>query len=339
VTDPGPRVSGVAAERRTLDAPHVERPVDLTFRGDWGLANMHRILSWLCGETVLRAPEGTRIAITNGWGMADNIDAVVQGHADVAVMTPATFARMALAGTGPFTGRAASGLRALGAVPHDDRLVLALRADFGIGTIGDLRAHPGVRIAGPPPRSGNLIGFAAVELLSRSDAGPEVLRAAGGAYLEQPFPSWFFDVVADGTADGIIYEAVMTEHWQHLFTDTEMVVVPFEDGVLEAVEADYGWRRAALPSGLLPGDPGTEGVLDFSDFLLICRADLPDDVAQLLAWELVATRATLEAQYRHLPPGRSAVAYPIDPAAVAATPIPLHEAAGAMFEQLGIPCR
>ena len=48
---------------------------------------------------------------------------------------------------------------------------------------------------------------------------------------------------------------------------------------------------------------------------------MPDDVAHLIAWCLGETRGALERQYRHLPPNRSPVSYPLDPAKMARTPI------------------
>jgi TRAP-type uncharacterized transport system substrate-binding protein len=75
--------------------------------------------------------------------------------------------------------------------------------------------------------------------------------------------------------------------------------------------------------------------LDFSHFLLLTTTDLPDDVAYALAWSLIERFSTLEMQYRHLPPERSPVSYPIDPKAACRTPIPLHPGAERYFREAG----
>ena len=75
--------------------------------------------------------------------------------------------------------------------------------------------------------------------------------------------------------------------------------------------------------------------LDFSDFLVMVRADMPEDVAYLITWCMGETRAVLEAQYRHIPPERSPVSYPLDPAKMARTPIPLHPGAARYYGEHG----
>jgi uncharacterized protein len=65
------------------------------------------------------------------------------------------------------------------------------------------------------------------------------------------------------------------------------------------------------------------------------RADLPEEVAYLLAWCLGEQRARLERYYRHLPSERSPVTYPLDPAKMARTPIPLHPGAERYYREYG----
>ena len=75
--------------------------------------------------------------------------------------------------------------------------------------------------------------------------------------------------------------------------------------------------------------------LDFSDFLMMARADLEDDVAYLLAWAMCETRDILERQYRHIPPERSPVTYPLDPVKIARTTIQLHPGAERYYREAG----
>ena len=71
--------------------------------------------------------------------------------------------------------------------------------------------------------------------------------------------------------------------------------------------------------------------LDFSDFLILVRDDMPDDVAHLLTWCLVEQRAWIERQYRHLPPHRSPLSYPLVPERMGRTTVPLHPGAHRYF--------
>ena len=84
-----------------------------------------------------------------------------------------------------------------------------------------------------------------------------------------------------------------------------------------------------------PGLTGPFQALDFSDFLLFCRDDFPDDVAYVIAALLCETPEILEAQYRHIPPKDSPVTYPLQPRKIAATPIPLAAGAERYYREHG----
>jgi TRAP-type uncharacterized transport system substrate-binding protein len=62
---------------------------------------------------------------------------------------------------------------------------------------------------------------------------------------------------------------------------------------------------------------------------------MPDDVAYLLTWCLVETRQTIEAQYRHIPPERSPLSYPLNPTKMARSTILLHPAAEQFYREGG----
>jgi TRAP-type uncharacterized transport system substrate-binding protein len=78
---------------------------------------------------------------------------------------------------------------------------------------------------------------------------------------------------------------------------------------------------------------GPFATLDFSDFLMIAREDLPDDVAYLIAWCLCERRQVIDQAYRHIPPARSPVTYPLDPQKIAQTTIPLHPGAARYYRE------
>jgi TRAP-type uncharacterized transport system substrate-binding protein len=82
--------------------------------------------------------------------------------------------------------------------------------------------------------------------------------------------------------------------------------------------------------------PGPFQALDFSDFLLVCRDDFPDDIAYVIASLLCETPELLENQYRHIPPKNSPVTWPLQPRKIATTPIPLAAGAERYYRQGGL---
>lgn len=319
------------------EVPRLDRSITLHMKGDWGQANLHRVCGWLCQEIGDRAGPHSRIAIWNGHGGIDNVLAVGRGEVDVAVPTPAAFVSMALDGRGPYAGQAMPHLRALGTAPQTDRLVLAIDAEQGIRSFADLRdKRPPLRIATSPNDGTNQIGLAVHRIMELSGVPPSEFEGWGGRFIEDERPFPCIQAVADGTADAVFYEAIMTTAWQQLANERDLAFVPIEEHVLRQLEQELGWPSAVLPAGYFRGLDEPLPTLDFSDFLVLTTTDLPDDVAYLIAWCLVETRAKLENQYRHIPPERSPVTYPLEPAKIATTPIPLHPGAARYYASAGL---
>ncbi|WP_019630008.1 TAXI family TRAP transporter solute-binding subunit [Actinomadura atramentaria] len=309
--------------------PKIERSLTLHLRGDWGAANLHRICGWIAQELADRCGPHTRIATWNSRGMADAVHAVGRGEVDIAMTTPAAFATAALDGRGIYADEHYPELRALGVLPQRDRLVVAVRRSFGVSTFAELRAaKPALRVATSVNDGGNHVGLAAHAVLDR--AGADIV-GWGGEFLsdERPFES--FDHVLEGRADAIVHEAVMLPAWQQFGADMNFLEV--EPDVLDSLWADFAWPASDVAEGFFPGAPAFR-TLDFSDFLVLTRSDLPEDVAYAVAWVLGETREVIERQYRHIPPERSPVTYPLDPVAIGRTPVPLHPGAAAYFDQL-----
>jgi TRAP-type uncharacterized transport system substrate-binding protein len=301
------------------DEPRLDRPVTLALRGDWGQANMHRICGWLAQEIGDRSPHGSQFAIWSGRGGTDQIAALRSGAADIAVVTPT--AAVALLQPGD--------LCALGVIGQRDRLVVAVDAALPATTVADLASVPGgLTVATSPDDGVNLIGLAVHKALRLAGLDTAALSFR---YDERPFPAigWF----ADGEADVLIHEAIMTPHWQRIAAKRPVRYLPWGDDVLAAFAAE-GWPSATVEAGYLPGLTSDLLTLDFSDFVILCPRTLADDVAYLAAWCMVKTRRALEAQYAHLPQDHSPVTYPLVPADMARTPVPLHPAAARAYADL-----
>ena len=123
----------------------------------------------------------------------------------------------------------------------------------------------------------------------------------------------------------------MTPYWKELQAKKEMTFIPIDDEVLAALERDYGWPRGTIPQDRFAGLDAPFETVDFSDFLLMCRDDLDDEIVYLMAWCACETTSTIERQYSHLPPKDSPLTYPLDPAKISRTPIPLHPGAEAYY--------
>jgi TRAP-type uncharacterized transport system substrate-binding protein len=321
----------------TVPEPRIARSLTLQFQGDWGQANLHRIFGFLSQEITSRAGPYSRVAIWSGNGGFDSVTAVGRGQVDVALAVPSAFVPMTLSGKGIARGEAFPELRALGTMPQTDRLVVAVKSEFGIRSFDDLRRKaPALKIATSPDDGINTVGYAAQRVMEAAGLPRATIESWGGAYLERVRPNECIALVADGSADAIIHEAIMTQWWQDLADATELSFLPLEENVLAAMERDYSWPRASLPDLYLRGMAGPFTTLDFSDFLMIARDDLPDDVAYLIAWCLCERRQVIDQAYRHIPPERSPVTYPLVPQKIAQTMIPLHPGAARYYREAGL---
>jgi hypothetical protein len=317
-----------------LRGPRIERDVVLQFQGDWGQANLHRICGWLAQEFNDRAGPGSRTATWSGRGGSDAVEAVAERRVDLAMITPAYLGHSARAGLGMFAGTPHPELRALGVMPQDDRLVLAVGAELGIASFEDLRtAKPAMRIATSHDDGVNTIGYAVTRVLAAHRVPREEIVSWGGAFLEdeRPFPpiAWY----RDGLADAVFHEAIMSPEWQTATTARQTRFIPMEVDALVSLSDELGWPAATLAAGYLPGLDADLPTLDFSDFLVLVHETMPDDVAYLLTWCMSETSEGIERQYRHIPPERSPVGYPLDPDRMQRASIPLHPAATRYYDE------
>jgi TRAP-type uncharacterized transport system substrate-binding protein len=312
--------------------PVIARSLRLNLKGDWGTANLHRVCGWISQELTDRCGPYTQVAIWNGRGFIDSVRAVGRGEVDIALTTPAAFTTAALDGSGVYDGEAYPDLRALAVIPQRDRLVVGVHRSLGVTTFADLRNHkPQLTVATSVDDGINHVGIAGHALLAH--AGVDIV-GWGGSFLsdERPFES--FDHVLNGRANAVVHEAVMLPHWQQFGLDFNFLEV--EESVLCALEEQYKWPAAVVADGHFPGHAAFR-TLDFSDFLVLTRLDLSEDIAYAIAWVLGETRDIIEGQYRHMPPERSPITYPLNPHAMGQAPIPLHPGAARYYAALPTP--
>jgi hypothetical protein len=316
--------------------PKIDRSIQLSFMGDWGRANLHRALGWLCYEMVKLSGPHTKIGIFNGRAALDNVMAVGRGEMDLALTTPQTFSRLALEGRGPWANERFPHLRALGYVPQDDRMVVAVLRDLGIRSFEDIRRKkPKLRIAAGVDDGIGFMGFAAQNLMRASGIPRAEFEGWGGTYIEHEEPRECIMEVMRGNADAIIQEAVMTQWWVDMTEKLDLVFIPVEPEARKTLQQELSWSGAKLPKNYLRGIDQELDCMDFSHFLMLATTDMPDDIAYALAWSLVETWDVLEGQYRHIPPERSPVTYPLKPKEVWRTAVPLHPGAERYYRDAG----
>ncbi|WP_016832664.1 TAXI family TRAP transporter solute-binding subunit [Herbaspirillum lusitanum] len=318
------------------DGPQLTRQVHLNFGGDWGQANFHRVCSWLCQEVNDRTAEGSRIAIWNTSGGVDSFHHIADKTLDFAISTPAGFAKMALKGIGPFAGKPLSEVRAIGVLPQRDRLVMAIDRKFGVRTYADLRKlAPELKIAGSTNNGRNFIGYATEQMMLASGIAPAHIASWGAELVTKERPEQCIALALAGEVDAVIQEAIMTPWWMDLMKTRDMVLLPYEEEALTTVKEKFGWERAAIEKDYFPGLEQDIAALEFSDFLLLVHADMPEDLANLMTWCLCETRKSIERHYYQFPPDRSPMGYPLDPKKMAATTIPLHPGAEHHYRSIG----
>lgn len=317
--------------------PKLDRSIMLDFVGDWGHANFHRICSWLTQEFCDRAGpySRTRIWSIRGGGI-ESLHMVHDGEVDLCIVTPAMMMRDALSGKGIFEGRAMPGLRALASLPQNDALMLALDPGLGLKTMAELRkAKPKLKMAVSTDDGTNFIGYATSRFLNAHGLSRQTIESWGGEIFEFQRPDACLDAFAEGKVNAIVQEAIMTPWWRDLIEASKALPVAAETAALSSLETQFGWGSNTMRASYWEGHSAPVETLDFSDFLIVVREDMPEDVAHLLTWCIVETKEFIESQYRHIPPERSPLSWPLDPRKMAITPLELHPGAKSYYSKAG----
>lgn len=304
----------------------------LSFKVDWGGANLVRAGGWLAQWVWEQTAEHRPSVLATGRGMGDNLAALASGEVEVALATPASFARLALEGRGPFQGRGIPGLVAIGALPHRDAMIPVARREFGFSSLSDVAAYEGpLRVSLGSGDQDGFMGFGAEVVLAAAGIDLDKIVARGGRVTRHEQP---FDAIADlrhGRADLMISEAIMTPDWQDLGHNADVTFISLNDTEADAIKGRWGLGTITIPGGYLPGQTKPLRALDYSDWIVATTRSLPDETAALLARAFVKHGAEFERGYRHLPVDYSPLRYPIDHRVARHTGIELHPAAAAEY--------
>ena len=309
----------------------------LKMMGDWGVANFHVIVGWLAAHLRWRSGPGSEFIIYTGTGYRDNIDAVATGLVDLAVTTPFDITlEWAREGKHFFEGTAYPHLRSLGYLPQNDRLVFAVRKDTGITSFQDLKVrHYPLRIATAFRDNLNLMSYAINHVLLAHGISPEDITVWGGKWLEHDYPRRSIPWVTQGEANALFNEAIMVPQWHELVEKVPIRFIPMEENALKELNSKFGFRPAILSKNHFKLDQDIP-CLDWSNWAVVVREDMPEDIAYRITAVMVEERGEMEARYRHLPIERSPMSYPIDPFTMwKGLGAPLHAGAERYYRENG----
>lgn len=310
----------------------------LALRGDWGVANLYTICGWLAAGLRSRAAPGSTFVVHTGRGGVDNIDALLDGEVQLALTTPIVTADMARRGRGLYTTPHPE-LVAIAAFPHRDRLALCIAeevaARWNLQTLLDLpSAKPALRIGVPPNDDDHAMTYAIRRVLEAHGTSWSDFNEWGGELVEYEWPPPAIADVVAGRLDGLFYEAIML--WHQFLDRRPMRFLAMDERAVDELAREYGYERAVLEPGEHAGISEPTLTLDFSQFLLMVRADLDDEIVRLVTETIVEDHAVLESKYRHLPLNRTPLLYPLEPESLCRTgAVPLHPSAEAHYRKIG----
>jgi len=310
-----------------------QQEMNLTFRSDivwpWGLF-FAELAEFLSGElTNLRK---VRIDLVLGDFLTPQ--AVANKDADVGFVTPPACVTMAYRGIGPFTKKMEN-LRAIGSLPHDDRMMWAVPAESKIHGIKDMKNHP-LRLV--IPDKDFPVRFAVDRVLDAYGMSVDDLKHHGWQIIEESHCLKIPTFVIEGKADALVHEGRKTPAWLELGRKRLMRYLPIDEPILRDLERTYGYRKAVLSKGMFPGIEGDVPCVDFSDWLLFTREDMPDEFIYLLTKLFVEKRERLfEFHFRNIPIEACNLTCPIDPKQVWKNvgEIPIHKGAERYYKEHG----
>jgi len=266
-------------------------------------------------------------------GDLPSVEAVSAGEADFGLTTPPVCATMGFRGVGPFSTKMES-LRALLSFPHDDRLVWAVPAEWGVRTIDELQDR---RLRFAVPGKASPVRFAVEKILEGYGISLDEMAAGQWELLEEEYLFKVVTMAAQGKADMVVHEGRKTPPWVRLTQKRPMTFLPVREDILDTLEKEYGFRRAILSKGMIGGAVKVDTpTVDWSEWLLFTREDVDGELVREITRIVVEFSHLFEMAFKGQPLETSDLVYPMDPREIwKNVGIPLHEAAEAYFREAG----
>lgn len=282
-------------------------------------------------------PAGSKVSVTTfdpGSSIFTGPELVAAGEYDFAITTPAWVGASAVEGKEPFTSPLP--LRAIAHFAHDDRMVMAVRRETGITTVGEIleQRYP-LRISTPVRESRHIGVWLPEQVLKLYGFDYDDIISWGGTLLRDRPKLLDADTGAvpiDPSFDAIFDEAIMTRRWPAITDAYDLTFLSIDDAILAEAER-RGWPRGILQRGLFRGVDTDVQTIDVSGWLLYCHEDCDPDLAYLTA-KALDERAGMINQWFSRPSMGLTSPVNIQDAAVD-PPIPLHPGAERYYREQG----
>tara|TARA_B110000093_G_scaffold29905_1_gene30152 strand:+ start:1340 stop:2290 length:951 start_codon:yes stop_codon:yes gene_type:complete len=293
------------------------------------------LFSWLHMLLGIHRPDLKKAIMEFVPGDIPSVSAIANGEAEIGMTTPPVCATMAYWGIGPYAEKMQN-LRAILSFPHDDRLVWAVPEEFGITSIRELKDQKLTFSIGD---ADSPVGFAVDKILAAYGISIEEQVASGmwTGFKED----YLFKVVShgiEGRADMIIHEGRKTPPWVQLSQGRKMTFLPIDSDVQDMMVMEYGFRKAVLSKGMIDGAVSVDTpTLDWSEWLLFTRADVPEDLVYLITKLVVEHKDLFELGFKGQPVEKSDLVCPMKPEEMWRNvgDIPLHPGAQRYFMENG----
>lgn len=246
----------------------------------------------------------------------ENMGLVATGDADLAIALADTVAQ-AYAGTGRFEGQQLPMVRGLASIYANMVQIVALEGS-GITTLEDLR---GRRVSIGAPGSGTEVNAGAI------------LQANGITYDDIDEQRLNFNETADALANGDIDAGFWSvgapnSSILNLATTNSIVILQLSESEMAAARAaDATFALTRLPGGTYTGVDTDITVLGIPNVLVVSE-EMPDDLAYAITRAMFENIADLQAV--HPAANETTVEF-----TMSATPVPLHPGAIRYFEEIG----
>lgn len=251
---------------------------------------------------------------TRGNSTSENIYALGEHEVDFAITTPPVMAALAYAGKAYFK-KPYTDLRAIAVFPQNDWVTCVADASLGISSYGELRERKlAVKIATNRIGRENGISFLVEQMFRAHGITPDDIESWGGSFIEVLGAGGAAVKVRDGEADIACHE-----YWKAFYrlTDTRPVTfLPVTEGALDELSRQFGYQRNIVPKDIYgPGIPAEEVLaVDYSDWLVLVNANVPDDIAYMAAKVAVEDRERgYETIYWGLSDRQRSADIPVDP--------------------------
>jgi TRAP-type uncharacterized transport system substrate-binding protein len=180
------------------------------------------------------------------------------------------------------------------------------------------------------------VRFAVDRVLEAHGMSVDDLKRHGWQIIEESHCLKIPTFVMEGKADALVHEGRKTPAWLELGRKRLMRYLPIDEPILQDLENRFGYRRAVLSKGMFPGIEDDVPCVDFSDWLLFTREDMPEDFVYLMTKIFVEKRERLfEFHFRNIPMEACNLSCPIDPRQVWKNVggIPIHRGAERYYKE------